>query len=53
MSSLHKFLESTNGLSQCFAEDGLGGLVEATVIQIQHLEVPAGGEHRAEVPPKA
>lgn len=51
-SNLPEFLEFTNGMSQSFTESCQGGLVEHAVVQIQHLEILVGSEHRAKVLPK-
>ena len=44
-SDSHQLLKSASGLSECFPEDRVGGVVENAVLHVQHLKVFAGGEH--------
>jgi hypothetical protein len=48
MQNLRQCLEFTNGLSQCFKKNCQRVTVQRRVIQIQHLDVRAFAEHRAQ-----
>lgn len=50
-SNSHQLSKSASGLSEWFPEDRVGGVVENTAVQLQHLEVLAGAERWAEVLP--